>query len=129
MVQLQILSGKMAGTLWVARRFPVRIGRDPANDLRLEDDGVWPRHLELSVDPANRFTITAQTDALLTVNHQSVRTANLRNGDSITLGSVQLQFWLAETRQRGVRGREWFVWALIAAICASQIALVYWLLQ
>ena len=49
MVQFKIVSGKMAGTEQVARRFPFRIGRSAEADLRLEDDGVWDDHLELSV--------------------------------------------------------------------------------
>ena len=40
MLQLSILSGKTAGTEWVARRFPVRIGRAPDSDLKLEDAGI-----------------------------------------------------------------------------------------
>jgi hypothetical protein len=40
-----------------------------------------------------------------------------------------LQFWLAAARQRGLRAREFFVWALIAAVTAAQIALVYWLVR
>ena len=55
MLQLKILSGKTAGTEWVARRFPVRIGRASNSDLRLEDDGVWEEHLYLELDPAAGF--------------------------------------------------------------------------
>jgi pSer/pThr/pTyr-binding forkhead associated (FHA) protein len=128
MVQLQILSGKQAGTRWSARRFPVRIGRAAANDLRLEEDGVWDRHCELTLDPAQGFLLTAQPNALLTVNHAPVTTVRLRNGDAIELGSARLQFWLAEAPQRGLRTREWFVWMLILAISLGQVALVYWLL-
>ena len=40
-----------------------------------------------------------------------------------------MQFWLAAARQRGLRSRELFVWALIAAVTAGQIALIYWLLR
>jgi len=129
MVQLQILSGKQAGTRWVARRFPVRIGRDAACELRLEEDGVWDRHCEVTFDPAQGFLLTAQPRALLTVNHEPTQTIRLRNGDSFELGSARLRFWLAETPQRGLRAREWFVWAIVASISLGQVALVYWLLR
>ena len=46
MVQLNILSGKKAGTRTVARHFPFRIGRAAGNELQLEDDGVWDQHLD-----------------------------------------------------------------------------------
>ena len=54
------------------------------------------------------------------VNHQPVQTALLRNGDVITLGSVKLRFWLAAAQQRGLRLREGFVWALLAAVIFNQ---------
>ena len=47
MVQLRILSGKMAGVDITARHFPFRIGRSAAAELQLQEDGVWERHLEL----------------------------------------------------------------------------------
>ena len=127
MVQFQILSGKQTGTRWVARRFPVQLGREAGCDLRLEEPGVWERHCKLSLDPAQGFIVTAQPDALLTVNQQPVQSAQLRNGDSLALGSVRLQFWLGEARQRGLGLREAAVWALILVLCLIQVGLVYWL--
>jgi hypothetical protein len=53
----------------------------------------------------------------------------LRNGDLIEIGSVKLQFFLSETRQKGLRFRETLKWAAIAIISLGQIALIYWLLQ
>ena len=129
MIQLHILSGKMAGTRWVTRRFPVRIGRAAANDLRLEEDGVWDEHLQLGFDREAGFTLTACPDALVSVNRESAQTVRLRNGDSLEIGSVRIQFTLAEARQRGLRIPEWTVWLLIALVSLGQIALVWWLLQ
>ena len=129
MVQLQILSGKQAGTRWGARRFPVRIGRSTANDLQLEENGVWDEHLELTLDPAQGLLLTPRPGALVTVNRQAVQAIRLRNGDSIEIGSVQMRFWLAETRQRGLRIREWFVWTLVAVISFGEVTLIYWLLK
>lgn len=129
MVQLRILSGKKAGTQWSARRFPVRIGRSAANDLQLEEDGIWDEHFDLIFDRAEGFVLTACPDALVTVNREPVQTARLRNGDSIEVGAVRMRFWLGETRQRGLRLREWFVWTLIVAVSAGEIAIIYWLLK
>jgi pSer/pThr/pTyr-binding forkhead associated (FHA) protein len=127
MIQLKILSGKKAGTALVARRFPVRVGRSPESDLRVEDDGVWNRHFEVLLNPSRGFILRAEAGALTTVNRETAREVLLRNGDSIEAGSLRLQFWLGETRQRGLEPREWFTWCLIAAISLVQVALVYWL--
>lgn len=128
MVQFQILSGTQAGNRWVARRFPVRIGRAAANDLRLEEAGIWDRHCEVHLDAASGFVLSAQPQAILTVNHQLVQTICLRNGDSVELGSVKLRFWLADPVVRNFRGREWFVWTLVTAILVGEVALICWLL-
>jgi hypothetical protein len=129
MIQLNILSGKKAGGQTVARHFPFRIGRAAENELQLEDDGVWSEHLVLEFQKQEGIKLTTYANALATVNGESVQNAILRNGDTITVGSAKLQFWLAAARQRGLRLRELFVWMLIVAVTAAQIALVYWLVR
>ncbi len=127
MIQLRILSGKKAGTSWVARRFPVRIGRSDAADLQLPEEGIRDQHLQLDWRPSRGFELSARPEALAAVNGHAVRQILLRNGDLIEIGSLKLQFWLSETRQRGFRVREWLLWLLLALVSLSQIALVYWL--
>ncbi len=129
MIQLKVLSGKKAGTVWVARRFPVRIGRSAASDLQSEEDGVWDDHLQLTFKPAEGIVLSAQPNALASVNGQPVSQTVLRNGDEIAIGSLKLQFWLSETRQAGLRFREGLTWAGIAAISLGQVWLIYWLLH
>ena len=127
MVQLKILSGKKAGSQWDARRFPVRIGRSANADLQVEEPGVWDEHLTMNLD-AEGFLVETHANALASINGQPVQRALLRNGDTIEIGSVKLQFWLAEAPQRGQGVREGFVWTVISVICLAQIVLVYWLL-
>jgi pSer/pThr/pTyr-binding forkhead associated (FHA) protein len=129
MIQLNILSGKQAGTQPVARRFPFHIGRAVDNELQLEDDGVWDQHLTLEFQPQSGFNLATAPDALATVNGEPVQNTILRNGDTITVGSVKIQFWLAAARQGSLLAREFFLWALIAAVTAVQLVLVYWLLK
>ena len=129
MVQLKVLSGKKAGTTWVARRFPVSIGRSADADLRLEEHGVWDEHLQLDFDPAEGIVMSTQPNALATVNGQPAQQAVLRNGDVIDVGSLRMRFWLSETRQAGLRFREWLTWVGIAAISLGQVGLIYWLLR
>ncbi len=129
MIQLRLLSGKQAGVSWTARRFPVRIGRSDKAHLRLEEPGVWDQHATIAFQPRTGFVLATEPDAPVLVNEQRVSEAVLRNGDTLSIGSIKAQFWLGETRQRGLRFREWLTWAGIAAVTLGQVALVYWLLQ
>jgi len=129
MLQLSILSGKTAGTVWVARRFPVRIGRGASCDLRLEGNGVWDEHLHVQFEPVKGFVLEATPNALATINGQPLQRTVLRNGDLIEIGSVKMQFCLSETRQTGLRLREAMTWVAIVGISLGQIAIIYWLLK
>ncbi len=129
MIQFSILSGKKAGASWVARRFPVRIGRAAGSDLQVEDPGVWDQHLQVDFIPADGFVLSTQPDVRVAVNAQPVHEVVLHSGDVIEAGSLKLQFWLSETRQTGLRLREGLTWTTIAAISLGQIALIYWLLR
>lgn len=127
MVQLNILSGKKAGSQPVVRHFPFHIGRTPKNELQLDEDGVWDEHLVLAFQKNDGFMLATATNALVTINGSPVQTVRLHNGDIISFGSVKIQFWLAAARQRGLRLREWSVWAVIAVVTAAQFVLIYWL--
>jgi pSer/pThr/pTyr-binding forkhead associated (FHA) protein len=127
MIQFNVLTGKKAGSSWVARRFPVRAGRSPSADLHLSEAGVWDEHFEVRFKPGVGFVLVACSEALSAVNGRVARETILRNGDIVTAGGMRLQFWLAETRQLGLGWREWSTWAGIAAVSLLQVALVYWL--
>ena len=128
MVQLTILNGKQAGTDWVARRFPFRVGRAAGCDLRLTDEGVWDRHLEFNLKPDEGICLAAQPESLTAVNGHPVAGTVVRNGDLIEIGSLRLRFWLAPTRQCGLRLREGITWLSLALVSLGQVALIYWLL-
>jgi pSer/pThr/pTyr-binding forkhead associated (FHA) protein len=129
MIQLHILSGKKAGIQTVARHFPFRIGRAAGNDLQLDDDGVWDQHLDLEFQKQEGFKLITATNALAAINNEPAQSKILRNGDTITIGSVKVQFWLAAARQRGLRLRESFVWSLLVFVTIGQSALLYWLIR
>jgi pSer/pThr/pTyr-binding forkhead associated (FHA) protein len=128
MVQLRILSGQMAGDVQVVRRFPFCIGRAADNDLCLDDEGIWDYHFMLEFQKREGFTLQTFEEAFAAVNDAPQKSARLRNGDIISFGSAKIQFWLAAPRQRGLRARELFVWALLALVTLGQFALIYWLL-
>lgn len=118
----------MAGDLWVARHLPVRVGRGPGMDLQLTETGVWDEHLQLDLKTPEGFVLTAAPDTSFTIDQKAFQRAVLRNGDQIQVGSVKLQFWLRDTRQRTSAVREWATWIGIALFSLGQVALVYWLL-
>jgi pSer/pThr/pTyr-binding forkhead associated (FHA) protein len=129
MIQLRILSGKQAGTDWLACRFPVRIGREPSAELQLEDPGVWEQHLEIRLQPAQGFLLRSRPDALAAVNGRPTGQTLLRNGDLIEIGSLKLQFWLSEARQSGLALGEVLTWLGLAAVALTQVGLICWLLR
>jgi pSer/pThr/pTyr-binding forkhead associated (FHA) protein len=127
MVQFKLLSGKMAGTTFVARHFPWQIGRAPEADCRLEEPGVWDRHLVIDLKPAEGFTLVVQPNACVILNGQPAQDVVLRNGDLIEIGSLKLQFELTPNRQRSSRGRECFTWLTVALITVLEAWLMVWL--
>jgi len=127
-VQLCVLSGKRAGTSWVARRFPIRIGRASTSELKLEEDGIWDEHLLLELDRKG-FCLKVQPNALARVNGQPTSETYLRNGDIIDLGVVSVRFWLSGVNQNRLHFREALSWAAIVLVVLGQIALLYWLLR
>ena len=99
MIAFSILTGKKAGVSCAIRRFPARIGRSPAADLQLEEEGVWDQHLQVDFKPRDGFYLTTQPNALASVNGQPVAQTRLRNGDDVQIGALKMQFWLSPTRQ------------------------------
>jgi pSer/pThr/pTyr-binding forkhead associated (FHA) protein len=129
MIQIHILSGKMAGDTQVVRHFPFCIGRLAENDLMLDDPGVWDRHLTLEFRKKEGFTLHTAPETFASINDEPQTSARLRNGDRISFGSAKIQFWLAAPRQRGLRLREFSVWLILAAVTAFQFVLIYRLLK
>lgn len=128
MIQLNILNGKKAGQEIVARLFPFQIGRATAAHLKLDEDGVWEKHLEIILQSGEGFLLQAHPQALVTVNGEAVRQATLRNGDLIEAGSVQLRFWLSPVRQRSLLVQESLTWFALTALFFVELGLLYWLL-
>ena len=129
MVQFQVISGKMAGSVYAARHFPFHIGRARNADLRLEEPGVWDEHLRLSLVPGEGFVLQTRPPALAALNGQPFEEALLRNGDAIEIGGLKLHFWLGETRQKKLRWREAWIWALVVLVTAAQVFLIYRLMR
>jgi pSer/pThr/pTyr-binding forkhead associated (FHA) protein len=126
-IQLTILNGATAGQTFLARRFPVRLGRSRRSDVRLEADGVWDRHLDVRLDAKRGFVASLRANAFAAVNGQPVQETIVRNGDVIEVGSVRILFSLSPPRQRSLRLREALTWLAWVALFCGQAALIYWL--
>lgn len=127
MVQLDILSGSKAGHRTVVRQFPFSLGRSAQAQLRIEDSGVWDRHLELALLPDEGFVVKSSSEAATLLNGERIQAAVLRNGDLIEAGSVKIRFGFSPTSQSTLRFREVATWLALAALCLAQVALIYWL--
>lgn len=127
MFQLQILSGKAAGTVQTARRLPFYVGRRAGADLQAEEPGVWEDHLRLDLDAAQGICAQALAEAPLVVNGTPARSVRLRNGDLLDLGGLKLRFWLAPAPLRSLKWREALTWGWLALLGACQVFLLLWL--
>ena len=113
----------------MARRFPVRIGRQSGVELCLEEPGVWDQHLSIEATASKGFLAKSQPQAMLRVNGEPVSETWLRNGDLLEFGSVKVQFWLAQAEQGRLRITESLPWLAIVLMTLAEIALIYWLVK
>lgn len=127
MIELRILKGLQAGGHLTVRHFPVRIGRQPDSDLVLEDAGVWDEHAEIGYEEASGFYMAPLSDGAVIVNGHPVESAVIKNGDILTLGGADVQFWLARPRQKRFRVIELLLAAAWLGLFALQVALIRWL--
>ena len=127
MVELRFLKGSQAGRRWSARHFPFKVGRKQSCDCVIEDSGVWEEHLEIAHDAASGFYVTSLSEGSVIVNQHPAESAILKSGDTITLGSAAVQFWLTPARQKQFRVSEIALWLTLLGLCAGEIALIRWL--
>lgn len=128
MLQLDILSGKQAGSRIVARRFPFTVGRSGKDTVQLEDAGVWEEHLTIDLDrPAKAFKVQCRDHASLVVDGEPQRETLLRNGSLIEIGGVKIRFGMTAPRQRTLVFREAAVWIAFVLLWIFQFAAIWWL--
>jgi hypothetical protein len=84
LIQLKLITGDRAGTEYLVRQLPLTIGRAPSNALRLQESGVWDRHLEIRLNEEDSFELQVLSEAQATVNDHAIEgSAILSNGDCI----------------------------------------------
>src|SRR5277367_3471840 len=126
MVQLQILSGRQAGTKFDGSSLPITVGRSEQSDVSLDEPGVWPCHCKIHWQQEG-LVLEVEPDALASVNGVPMPRALLRNGDMITLGGVTLRFSLSPIQQSSAVLRQCLTWIALCALCLGQVAVIYWL--
>lgn len=75
----------------LSRTQPLTIGRQPFNDICVQDDGVGAMHCRV-LWSKDTFEVTAATSGGVEVNGTSVAHARLLNGDVIRVGSLDLVY-------------------------------------
>jgi len=126
MIQLNLLSGSRRAPTRLPAIF-FRVGRAPGNELAIGRRRRLGPALTIEFQTHLGFNLTTAPNALVTVNGEPAQNITLRNGDTISVGSVKLQFWLAAARQAAARPRKSCVDAA-GLVTLSQFVLLYWLL-
>jgi len=124
MIELEVLSGKLAGKVYFARQFPFVIGRSQTADLSSDDQGLWDQHAEIEFVPGEGFVLTVCPGATATVNDQTITHTRLRPGDTVQCGTIKFRLWLSPPRQARYRATEVTVWGLLLLTFAVQVLLI-----
>jgi transcriptional regulator with GAF, ATPase, and Fis domain len=104
-ILLGILDQGSLGRVFVPERFPVRVGRDPDNDLVLSDRSVSRHHCLLAHEGGISRVLDHASINGTFVNGRSVEQEVLRSGDVLRAGSIEIVFVdVAEVQAR--RGNE-----------------------
>lgn len=84
------------------RHTPYVIGSSEKSSLRLEGQGVKPRHAELIGRPDGGYEITHVGGMMSTtrINGKKIKTATLQSGDLLQIGAVLLRFHLRAPSNR-----------------------------
>jgi pSer/pThr/pTyr-binding forkhead associated (FHA) protein len=121
MIRLRILSGRQAGAERQISEFPCTVGRSKSDDIRVEDAGVWDKHLTITYEPGEGCSVSRNPRATALLNRGPLDEGRLRSGDELEIGAVRIRFRLSDPVQRDLRNRERLAWALIATLAVAQL--------
>jgi hypothetical protein len=97
LARLKVLQGPGYGAIYVVTGAPVKIGRGEECDVKLLDLKASRVHAELSIQGPNLWTAKDLGSANgIQHNGKGVREAQLKAGDTLTLGETTLEFQTAE---------------------------------
>jgi PAS domain S-box-containing protein len=90
-LQLRVVHPKGEVTLREFDRFPVRLGREPDNEIHLDDVSVSRRHAEIYQSGERIFVRDLKSLNGLRLNGETTVDAQLSPGDCVTVGIYELQ--------------------------------------
>ena len=92
--RLMLIAGPMAGTEYFLVDDVTTIGRIKGNTIVIPDASVSSRHAALKIDQMRYEIADLNSQNKVLVNGQQVHKVFLKDGDRITLGDSEIQFWL-----------------------------------
>lgn len=110
MIELRILTGRMAGQTVLARHFPFTVGRSQECDLCLPDPGIWEKHFIIRLDSANRVLLQAGSTGGIYVNGEQTTSVPMHSGDVVRVGDADISCACAPMRQYDQKWREIALW-------------------
>lgn len=95
---LVVIRGAQAGTVYYLAAPMITIGRDPDNDVQLDDPGVAPHHASIRRQPTARtgtfYVYDLASPAGVQVNGETIVLRHpLDPGDRVTVGRAVLEFF------------------------------------
>lgn len=93
--RLTVTKGPLADITFFIKEEVTTIGKDIANSVALVDASVSKKHAAIKVDDANRYEIRdfGSTNGTY-INGEKIQRMFLKDGDTITFGTVEMQFRL-----------------------------------
>lgn len=95
---LEIIGGRSSGRVFALRVGATAIGRDPTNDVVLDDDGISRNHARIVVADQLSIEDLASTNGTY-VNGARVGRQRIREGDRLQFGPnalVRLSYWSSD---------------------------------
>ena len=109
------------------------IGRADDCDLRIDQEGIAPRHAEIVEEGQGGLTLNHLADGFETVlNGEAVQSAPLGSGDEIRIGNCRfvlqapgLRPEKVLTEQAVAKRRGWIPWVIVGGLLAAATAAWY----
>ncbi len=92
---IRFLDGPLAGQTVALNKPQLTIGREPGNDIAVNNPAVSRQHARLVQGPTGWMIEKLNQQNTVQINGQDVSQAPLRNGDTVMLGPVSFQFLAA----------------------------------
>jgi len=118
---LQFVAGSLKGSEVRIQNLPVSFGRDFDVDVRVEDDGVFGKHAQISLTSDLTLQLEAKPPAFALIEGARTHLGIIRTGDRIGIGASAFRLALDSPNQASVPIRETLLWFGILALLTAQM--------